>query len=227
MPTRATRSPTWPRCRHRSESCSRWRSARPPATSSWSPCRSPRSPWSACCSSARCRCAPRSCGPTRWRTTPCSPTSSSWDPVSRAEELGRLEQEVGVLIRRVKRVIGERARAVHPDLQPASYLMLTHLASEGPQRSSVMSERFNVDKGAISRQVQHLCDLGLLQREPDPVDGRATLISASPDAVRRIAALDRDRRRWLDEQLKEWTEDDLREFVAGLSRYNGALDKNA
>jgi hypothetical protein len=45
--------------------------------------------------------------------------------VSRAEELGRLEQEVGVLIRRVKRVIGERARAVHPDLQPASYLMLT------------------------------------------------------------------------------------------------------
>src|SRR3954447_6449646 len=147
--------------------------------------------------------------------------------VSRAEELGRLEQEVGVLIRRVKRVIGERARAVHPDLQPASYLMLTFLATEGPQRSSVVSERFDVDKGAISRQVQHLADLGLLVREPDPADGRAMLISASPDAVRRMEAVDRDRRRWLDEQLKEWTEDDLREFVAGLSRYNGALDKNA
>jgi DNA-binding MarR family transcriptional regulator len=147
--------------------------------------------------------------------------------MSRADELGRLEQELGVLIRRVRRVIGERARAVHPDLQPASYLMLTFLASDGPQRSSVVSERFNVDKGAISRQVQHLCDLGLLEREPDPADGRATLISASPDAVRRMAAVDRDRRRWLDEQLKEWTEDDLREFVAGLSRYNGALDKNA
>ena len=147
--------------------------------------------------------------------------------MSRAEELGRLEQEVGVLIRRVKRVIGERARAVHPDLQPASYLMLTYLASDGPQRSSVMSERFNVDKGAISRQVQHLCDLGLLEREPDPVDGRAMLISASADAVRRMESVDRDRRDWLESQLAEWSESDLREFVSGLTRYNTALDKNA
>ena len=146
--------------------------------------------------------------------------------MSRADELGHLEQEVGVLIRRVKRVIGERARAVHPDLQPASYLMLTFLASEGPQRSSVMSERFNVDKGAISRQVQHLCELGLLDREPDPVDGRAMLISASADAVHRMEAVDRDRRRWLEEQLAEWSENDLREFVASLGRYNVALDKN-
>jgi DNA-binding MarR family transcriptional regulator len=144
--------------------------------------------------------------------------------MSRADELGRLEQEVGVLIRRVKRVIGERARAVHPDLQPASYLILTFLATDGPQRSSVMSERFNVDKGAISRQVQHLCDLGLLVRAPDPVDGRAMLISATPDAVRRLEAVDHDRRRWLEEQLVEWSESDLREFVAGLARYNRALD---
>ncbi len=144
--------------------------------------------------------------------------------MSRADELGRLEQEVGVLIRRVKRVIRERARAVHPDLQPASYLMLTYLATSGPQRSSVLSERFGVDKGAISRQVQHLCDLGLLERTPDPVDGRATLVSASEDAVRRMQAVDRDRRRWLEEQLADWSEDDLRGFVAGLSRYNAALD---
>jgi DNA-binding MarR family transcriptional regulator len=144
--------------------------------------------------------------------------------MSRAEELGRLEQEVGVLIRRVKRVIGERARAVHPDLQPASYLMLTYLAAVGPQRSSVMSEVFGVDKGAISRQVQHLCDLGLLLREADPVDGRAMLISASPDAVHRMQAIDGERRRWLAEQLAEWSEDDLREFVTGLARYNSALD---
>jgi len=144
--------------------------------------------------------------------------------LSRADELGRLEQEVGVLIRRVKRVIGERARAVHPDLQPASYLMLTYLATDGPQRSSVVSERFNVDKGAISRQVQHLCDLGLLDRAPDPADGRAVLISASPDAVRRMDAVARDRRRWLEEQLVGWSEADLRDFVSSLARYNAALD---
>ena len=147
--------------------------------------------------------------------------------MSRADELGRLEQEVGVLIRRVKRVIGERARAVHPDLQPASYLMLMYLAEEGALRSSVLSDRFNVDKGAISRQVQHLVDLGLLDREPDPDDGRAMLISASPDAVRRLRGVDRDRRHWLEGQLSEWSETDLHDFVAGLSRYHRALDINA
>jgi DNA-binding MarR family transcriptional regulator len=144
--------------------------------------------------------------------------------VPRAEELRRLEQEVGVLIRRVKRVIGERSRAVHPDLQPASYLMLTYLAAEGAQRSSVLSERFGVDKGAISRQVQHLTDLGLVEREPDPVDGRAALVSASSDAVRRLQAVEQDRLRWLDERLSEWSEDDLRDFVTSLARYNATLD---
>jgi DNA-binding MarR family transcriptional regulator len=144
--------------------------------------------------------------------------------MSRADELGHLEQEVGVLIRRVKRVIGERARAVHTDLQPASYLMLTYLATEGPQRSSVLSDKFNVDKGAISRQVQHLVDLGLLVREPDPVDGRASLVSATPDAVHRLQSVDRERRRWLDEQLAEWSEADLRHFVGALARYNAALE---
>ena len=147
--------------------------------------------------------------------------------MSRADELGHLEQEVGVLIRRVKRVIGERARSVHPDLQPASYLMLTYLAAEGPQRSSVMSELFDVDKGAISRQVQHLCDLHLLDREPDPVDGRAMLISASKDAVHRMESVADDRRRWLDERCPSGPRPICREFVAGLARYNEALDKNA
>ena len=43
---------------------------------------------------------------------------------TRSQTLGTLEHEVGVVIRRVKRVIGERARAVHEDLQPGSYLVL-------------------------------------------------------------------------------------------------------
>jgi DNA-binding MarR family transcriptional regulator len=103
--------------------------------------------------------------------------------MNRAESLAAIEGEVGVLIRRVRRVIRERARAVHEDLQPASYLLLAHLAELGPTRSSVVVETFDVDKGAISRQVQQLVDLGLVERSPDPADGRAMLISVTPDAL--------------------------------------------
>src|SRR5206468_9973810 len=97
---------------------------------------------------------------------------------SRADSVRDLEREVGVLIRRIKRVIGERAQAVHPELQPSSYLMLSWLADNGPVRPSVMVDDFHIDKGAISRQLQHLVDLGLVDRTADPDDGRATLVVA-------------------------------------------------
>ncbi|UMG93738.1 MarR family transcriptional regulator [Nocardioides sp. TF02-7] len=99
----------------------------------------------------------------------------------RTDALRRLEREVSVMIRRVRRVIGERARAVHPDLQPSTYLMLAYLVEQGPVRASAMSAVFDIDKGAISRQVQTLLDLGLVDRTPDPEDGRATLVSVSEE----------------------------------------------
>lgn len=147
--------------------------------------------------------------------------------MSRPESLRLLEAEVGVLIRRIKRVIGERARAVHADLQPASYLMLSYLVEHGPMRSSAIAETFDIDKGAISRQVQHLVDLGLVDRTPDPDDGRAALVSASADAVRRLAAVTALRRTWLDERLGDWSDDELTGFVEVLGRYNQALDDRA
>jgi len=143
---------------------------------------------------------------------------------TRPESLRQLEREVGVLIRRIKRVIGERARSVHEDLQPASYLMLSWLADEGPVRASSMAENFHIDKGAVSRQLQHLDELGLVVRTPDPADGRATLVAASDDAVRRLADVAEHRRKWLDEQLADWSAEEMSDFAATLGRYNAALN---
>jgi DNA-binding MarR family transcriptional regulator len=143
---------------------------------------------------------------------------------TRPDSLRQLEREVGVLIRRIKRVIGERARSVHEDLQPASYLMLSWLADEGPLRASSMVENFHIDKGAVSRQIQHLVHLGLVERTPDPADGRATLIAASDEAVRRLADVTEHRRKWLDEQLGDWSAEELSSFATTLQRYNEALN---
>ena len=141
----------------------------------------------------------------------------------RTETVRALEHEVGVLIRRVRRAIGERARSVHPDLQPMSYLLLAHLAESGPMRSSTLAETFGADKGAVSRQVHHLSDLGLLDKTPDPEDGRATLLSPSEDARRRLDEVTRQRRRRLDERLGDWSEEDIGTLVAALGRYNRTL----
>ncbi len=142
----------------------------------------------------------------------------------RTQTLLELEREMGVLVRRIRRVIGVRARAVHPDLAPASYLMLTYVAQHGPLRASEIADQFDIDKGAVSRQVSNLTELGLLARVADPEDGRAMLVSVSDEGQARLADVARHRRKWLDERLGSWTEDELRSFVDTLGRYNRALD---
>ncbi len=144
--------------------------------------------------------------------------------MSRVDLLRGIEREVGVLIRRVRRVIHERARAVHPELQPASYLLLAHLVEHGACRPSAVAELFAVDKGSISRQVQQLVDLGLVDRTRDPEDGRATLLSASADAIARADEVARQRRVRLDDRLGDWTDEELASFVSTLARYNASLD---
>lgn len=142
----------------------------------------------------------------------------------RADALRSIEREVGVLLRRVRRVIGVRARAVHPDLQPASYLLLTHLEDRGPSRGSTVVEELGIDKGAVSRQITHLVDLGLLVREPDPADGRALLLSLTDDARERLARVQAERSERFERRLADFSTDDLRAFAEQLGRYNAALD---
>ncbi|MGA8255744.1 MAG: MarR family transcriptional regulator [Nocardioides sp.] len=145
--------------------------------------------------------------------------------MTRAESLRMLESEVGVLIRRVRRVIGERARAVHPDLQAGSYLILSTVAQNGSMRASELAEQFDMDKGAISRQVKQLVGLGLLAHTRDPADGRAQRLTATVTALDRLEQVVEQRHRWVDEQLSGWTLDELDSFVGDLARYNAALNQ--
>jgi DNA-binding MarR family transcriptional regulator len=142
----------------------------------------------------------------------------------RDEALHAIEREVGALIRRVRRVIGERARSIHPDLQPSAYLILTYLNEEDDVRSSQLVENFGIDKGAISRQISSLADLGLVERFPDPEDGRATRIRLTDDAKARIQSV--SERRWgrFGQRLADWSDDDLAGFAAILQHYNESLD---
>lgn len=143
----------------------------------------------------------------------------------RSEATRALEHELGVLIRRVKRVMIERTREVHPDMQPAAYWMFTHLWEHGPLRASALVEAFEVDKGAVSRLLQHLIDLGLVERTPDPEDGRATLLSLSQEGSRRLSDVDEHRRAWFDGVLGDWADDELADFAADLSRYNATIER--
>ena len=142
---------------------------------------------------------------------------------TRNEDLRRIEVEVGTLIRRVKRVMGERAREVHPDLHPMTYFVLNHLATHGPLRGADLSDAFGMDKGGVSRQVQTLVDLGLVERKPDAEDRRAILLDATDEGRRRLDAMSASRRDRFDERLADWSDEALARFAGELAAYNQAL----
>ena len=142
---------------------------------------------------------------------------------ARYDDLRLIESEVGSLIRRVKRVMGERAREVHPELHPMTYFILTHLAANGPMRGADLSGVFGMDKGGVSRQVQTLVDLGLVERKPDAEDRRAILLDATDEGRKRLAEVSRSRSDRFDERLSDWSDAELSAFASQLAAYNAAL----
>lgn len=143
--------------------------------------------------------------------------------LTRPEAIRLLESEMGMVLRRVRRAIAERARMVHPELSAAAYSMLVALGDTGPHRSSELAETFAIDKAAVSRQVQLLEDLGFITRAKDPHDGRAWLLSITPTGVERLQEVDDARRSRFDDRFEDWSVDDLADLVRSLSRYNASF----
>jgi DNA-binding MarR family transcriptional regulator len=141
----------------------------------------------------------------------------------RAHAFEEIGAELRVMGRRFKSVIAERATDVHPQLQPASFYILGFLIENGPTRGSALACQFDIDKGAISRQVQHLVELGLAERAADPEDGRAHLISATAEAVRLAEEADAAQQRKWKLRLGEWSDEELKSFAAQLDRFNNDL----
>lgn len=145
-------------------------------------------------------------------------------PDNRERVILDLELELSVLVRRLRRVIAERARTIHPDLTPTGYLILAYLNERGPERASTVVEAFNLDKGAVSRHVRTLVGFGLATRERDPDDGRAWVVRPTDEGRLRLDELATVRRARLGRLLGDWSDDELGTFVATLGRYNASLD---
>ncbi len=131
---------------------------------------------------------------------------------------------MGVLVRRIRRVIAERARMLHPSLSPVAYSMLMALNDSAARRASDLVDMFSIDKGAVSRQVQSLLELGLIERTLDPEDRRALNLVITEEGRRRLATISSARRREVGARLGDWTDEDLAGFVRALARYNAAVE---
>jgi DNA-binding MarR family transcriptional regulator len=134
--------------------------------------------------------------------------------------IDRIQAEIAVLFRRARVYFRDAAREVHPDLQPSAYAILVRLVVDGPMRASALVDYFATDKGAISRQITQLEDLGFATRTPDPDDRRAHLIKATRVGRRRCQAARERHTRATRELLSHWDPADVDKLGELLERFN-------
>ncbi len=105
----------------------------------------------------------------------------------------------------------------------AAYGLLFQLVGGGPRRSSVLAEAACVDPSTVSRQVAQLVKAGLVERQSDPEDGRASLLVATERGRAAYAAKQEHRERLFAHLLESWSESDAVALTELLSRFNDSF----
>lgn len=139
-------------------------------------------------------------------------------PVDR--EFLALERELAVFLRRARAQSGEMAREVHPELEPAAYGLFVRLDDAGPQRATELAGYFGVGKATMSRQLRALEDLGLVARDPDPADGRASLVRLTEEGRNRFRRVRDARRERYVRKLADWDRAEVAELARLLNHFN-------
>jgi DNA-binding MarR family transcriptional regulator len=134
------------------------------------------------------------------------------------DEIAAVEEQLRSLFVRVRAVWKEAAAAVHPDLQPVGYKILSAVVRRGPMHAGAIAEALEIDKSVVSRQVRHLEALGLATSLPDPNDGRARIIEPTPVAIERVGRRSSRMQQQLYAQLRTWPSADVGELARLLAR---------
>ena len=148
--------------------------------------------------------------------------ASSPEPPSNDAAIDTLEHALSALWRRARSNSHKVAREVHPDMEPAAYGLLVLLQQHHTMRLTDLAASIGIGKPSISRQIVILESLGLVQKQSDPVDGRAQAISLTPAGSQALARTQAARKELFRTLLEGWNEDDLVQLGSLLSKLNAS-----
>ncbi|HTN55138.1 MAG TPA: MarR family winged helix-turn-helix transcriptional regulator [Microbacterium sp.] len=144
---------------------------------------------------------------------PDAPASDRLDGPELEDAIVRVERELGRLFARIRVSWREAAATVHPDLQPLGYQVLVAILGGEATTAGAIMERLQTDKSAVSRQVRHLTELGLVDSIRDSDDRRARQLVATDLAKERVAIARAAYHGRIGERLRAWSSADLDHFA--------------
>jgi DNA-binding MarR family transcriptional regulator len=105
-----------------------------------------------------------------------------------------------------------------------AYGLLARLVTDGPRRMTSLAEASYVDTSTVSRQTSALIRHGLVERRPDPEDGRASILAPTPDGLRAFHDNRRRHNENMARMLAGWSEEDVHRLAALLARLNTDIE---
>lgn len=104
------------------------------------------------------------------------------------------------------------------DLDPAAITMITFLSADGPMRPSVLAKKMVTGASNVSKVVARLSDSGMVDRIPDPVDARASLVNLTVAGHRVAQSFVRAGDGLVEDLLRDWSPDERTELVRMLAK---------
>lgn len=110
------------------------------------------------------------------------------------------------------------------DPEIGSLFLIGRLIKEGPTRAKDLAEATCADQSTVSRQVAALVKAGLIERQADPDDGRASILVPTALGVERMNQHFANRGRALEPLLADWSGEERAQFVHLLRRFTTNLE---
>ncbi len=146
-----------------------------------------------------------------------------------AENVDRFDEALQTVARSITQFrLHERLlRLAGVRLDRAGASLLFKLAAKGDSlRITDLAEILGVDTPTVTRKVQQLEREGMVVRQTDPDDRRASRIRLTPAGRRTIARVRRARRIWLEQLLQDWDDDELSVMGELIGRFAADLERD-
>ncbi len=159
---------------------------------------------------------------------PLTSTLRSTDPPSTTEpdEIEQsAEQIAGSVISMMRQFAGIKSRVgLGPEGDTSPLFLLVKLAHLGPRRASDLAEQLCADPSTVSRQVAHLVKGGLVERQADPDDGRASILV--PTELGRAKVREHSQRRGaaLKPVIADWSAQDRADFLRLITKFTEGIE---
>ncbi|MET9143945.1 MarR family transcriptional regulator [Streptomyces sp. NPDC004042] len=137
----------------------------------------------------------------------------------------RVGQEIadalGVLLRRTTRrkLHGRLTEGMGEALDELTYPVLSALARTGPRSAADLASEVGLDRSGVTRRASRLEAAGLVRREPDPADRRASLLVLTEEGERAVGELRERLVRHIARSLDSWPPEEAETFARQLRRF--------